>query len=65
MLTGFAGEDQVVYGSDSCWTPDAGVDQALGLIDGAARADGVTWRDVLARNAARLLSPAQATTVST
>jgi 6-methylsalicylate decarboxylase len=41
VLTEFAGEDQVVYGSDSCWTPDAGVDQALGLIDGAARADGV------------------------
>jgi predicted TIM-barrel fold metal-dependent hydrolase len=56
VLTEFVSDGQVVYGSDSCWTPDAGVDAALALIDGAKRADGASWRDVLARNAARLLS---------
>jgi predicted TIM-barrel fold metal-dependent hydrolase len=56
VLTELVGEDQVVYGSDSCWTPEAGVAQTLASLDAVKRADGVPWRDVLARNAAQLLS---------
>ena len=55
------GRDRVLYGSDSCWTPAAGVTAQVASID-AASADepgdtsgGPDWRALTSRNAARLL----------
>ncbi|ROS77886.1 putative TIM-barrel fold metal-dependent hydrolase [Curtobacterium sp. PhB130] len=56
-LTGLVGTDRVLYGSDSCWTPPAGVDAQLAAIDGAPAPEGATsWRALTAANAERLLA---------
>jgi 6-methylsalicylate decarboxylase len=55
------GSDRVLYGSDCCWTPAAGVTAQVASIDAASPggpADtrgGVDWRALTCRNAARLL----------
>ena len=49
------GADRLLYGSDYCWTPAAGVSQQIATIDTAVQPDIDTWRALTARNAARLL----------
>jgi len=55
------GSDRVLYGSDSCWTPAAGVTAQVASIDAASpggpgdTSGGADWRALTARNAARLL----------
>ncbi|AMM21517.1 amidohydrolase [Frondihabitans sp. PAMC 28766] len=57
-LTSLVGTDRILYGSDSCWTPPAGVDAQLASIDAApAPAGASSWRELAATNAARLLTP--------
>lgn len=56
VLTGLVGEDHLVYGSDYCWTPAAGVDAQVASVDAASlSAGGATWRELTTRNARRLL----------
>jgi 6-methylsalicylate decarboxylase len=58
VLADLCGHEQLVYGSDYCWTPDAGVDAQVGSIDRAAPADGgLDWRRLLRMNAEALLAP--------
>jgi Amidohydrolase len=40
ILTGLVGDGQVVYGSDSCWTPEPAVDRALTIFKGGLRPRG-------------------------
>jgi predicted TIM-barrel fold metal-dependent hydrolase len=55
-LTSLVGTSRILYGSDSCWTPSAGVDEHLATIDAAdAPAGADSWRQLTADNAARLL----------
>lgn len=49
------GADRLLYGSDYCWTPAAGVSQQISSIENAAPPDGDTWRALTTRNAARIL----------
>jgi predicted TIM-barrel fold metal-dependent hydrolase len=49
------GADRLLYGSDYCWTPAAGVSQQIAAIDTAVPPDNDTWRALTTRNAARLL----------
>jgi 6-methylsalicylate decarboxylase len=55
------GSDRVLYGSDSYWTPAAGVTAQVASVDAASAggpgdsADGADWRALTSRNAARLL----------
>jgi 6-methylsalicylate decarboxylase len=55
------GSDRVLYGSDSCWTPAAGVTAQVASIDAASPGGpgdtrgGPDWRALTSRNAARLL----------
>ncbi len=49
------GADRLLYGSDYCWTPAAGVSQQIAAIDTAVQPDNDTWRALTTRNAARLL----------
>lgn len=58
-LTGLVGTDRILYGSDSCWTPDAGVRAQVASIDAAGPVpgtEGTTWRELTAANARRLLA---------
>lgn len=55
-LVDLAGDQQLLYGSDYCWTPaPMALDQAASL-DAARQPAGDTWRDLTSRNARRLLS---------
>lgn len=57
VLADVAGTAHIVYGSDSCWTPAAGVDAQLASIDAAPPPPGATsWRELTTRNADRLLA---------
>lgn len=52
-----AGEDHLVYGSDSCWTPAAAVDAQIDSIDAAAPPSSAPdWRSLTTRNARNLLT---------
>ncbi|WP_052852291.1 amidohydrolase family protein [Streptomyces avicenniae] len=53
-LVGAFGSDRVLYGSDSCWTPAAGVAAQVASLGGAEQPPGTTWRALTTRNAARL-----------
>ena len=54
------GSDRVLYGSDSCWTPAAGVTAQVASVDAASpggpgdTSGGPDWRTLTSRNAARL-----------
>ncbi|MFJ9843310.1 amidohydrolase family protein [Kitasatospora sp. NPDC101155] len=51
------GTERLLYGSDSCWTPPAGVLAQVASVDSAAPPrEGDTWRDLTTRNARRLLT---------
>lgn len=55
VLEKVAGSDHILYGSDSCWTPAAGVDAQLESIDAADAPRGVSsWRKLATANAERL-----------
>jgi 6-methylsalicylate decarboxylase len=55
-LLGLADPDQLVFGSDYCWTPPAVADAHLAAFDAAASAvDDATWRALTTANARRLL----------
>ncbi|MFK0168840.1 amidohydrolase family protein [Streptomyces sp. NPDC090306] len=54
-LTALFGTERLLYGSDSCWTPDAGVLAQVASIDAAPQPAPDTWRSLTARNAGRLL----------
>jgi len=49
------GSQRVLYGSDYCWTPCAGVLSQVASMDAASQPDGQTWRALTTRNAERLL----------
>jgi predicted TIM-barrel fold metal-dependent hydrolase len=49
------GSERVLYGSDYCWTPCAGVLAQVASMDGAPQPDGQTWRALTTRNAERLI----------
>lgn len=54
-LTAAYGCERVLYGSDSCWTPAAGVDAQLATIDTATQPSAdLTWRALSTVNAHRL-----------
>ncbi len=54
-LATLVGTDRVVYGSDTCWTPDAAVDATLDGIDAADPPAGASsWRQLTTDNAERL-----------
>jgi 6-methylsalicylate decarboxylase len=57
-LASLVGTEHLLYGSDSCWTPAAGVDAQLAAIDAAAAPAGsASWRELASANAARLFTP--------
>ncbi len=55
------GSDRVLYGSDCCWTPAAGVTAQVASVDAASgggpgdTSGSPDWRALTSRNAARLL----------
>jgi predicted TIM-barrel fold metal-dependent hydrolase len=54
-LTAAFGRERVLYGSEFCWTPAAGVDGQLASIDGATQPSAdLTWRALSSVNARRL-----------
>ncbi|PWH07505.1 amidohydrolase [Brachybacterium endophyticum] len=56
LLARVAGEEHLLYGSDSCWTPAPAVDALLESIEQAdPPASATSWRALTARNADRLL----------
>lgn len=54
-LVDVAGTGHLVYGSDSCWTPAAGVDAQIAKIDAQPAVGGASWREITTRNAEQLL----------
>ena len=50
------GQERLVYGSDSCWTPAAAVLAQVASIDSARQPAGESWRSLTTRNAGVLLS---------
>ncbi len=50
------GSRKVLYGSDYCFTPEAGVATQLAAVDAAAGPDGLTWRQLTHRNATALFT---------
>ncbi len=48
------GSEQLLYGSDYCWTPAAGAAAQIASIDAAEQPEGETWRTLTTRNATRL-----------
>jgi predicted TIM-barrel fold metal-dependent hydrolase len=48
------GSERLLYGSDYCWTPEAGAGAQVASLDAAAQPDGDTWRALTTRNAQRL-----------
>ncbi|MFD0020695.1 amidohydrolase family protein [Streptomyces sp. NPDC058382] len=53
-LTSAFGSDRILYGSDYCWTPSAGVDAQIASIEAARQPAGDTWAALTTRNAHRL-----------
>ncbi|MBV9817913.1 MAG: amidohydrolase [Solirubrobacterales bacterium] len=49
------GAERLLYGSDYCWTPDAGTTAQVKSVDDAPQPAGDTWRELTTRNALRLL----------
>ncbi|MBV9820666.1 MAG: amidohydrolase family protein, partial [Actinobacteria bacterium] len=49
------GGDRVLYGSDYCWTPAAGVLSQVASVDAAPQPAGDSWRELTTRNAERLI----------
>lgn len=50
------GEERVLYGSDSCWTPIEAIERQLASLDSASPPlSAPTWRGLLSANAARVL----------
>lgn len=54
-LVHMCGSAHVVYGSDYCWTPPAGVDAQLRSVDDAEQPPGDDWRSLTTRNARALM----------
>lgn len=54
VLIDVVGSDRLLYGSDSCWTPDAAVRAQVVSIDDAAQPAGTTWRELTSENAKKL-----------
>ncbi|MGW5482909.1 amidohydrolase family protein [Streptomyces sp. NPDC004008] len=52
------GNDRLLYGSDYCWTPAAGVLAQIASVDAAEQPDCTTWRQLTSENAAKLLPAA-------
>lgn len=51
------GDRKIVYGSDACWTADAGVEHQVATIDTAPPPlRGGSWRDLANRNSERLFA---------
>jgi predicted TIM-barrel fold metal-dependent hydrolase len=48
LLASTVGNERILYGSDFCWTPAAGVAQQISLLDGDP---GIDWRAVTSANA--------------
>ncbi|MFI2780065.1 amidohydrolase family protein [Streptomyces sp. ALB3] len=56
-LVNLAGTDRLLYGSDHCWTPAAGVEAHIAGLDAAPAPEGSTsWRALTTDNARRVLS---------
>ncbi|MFG2631136.1 amidohydrolase family protein [Streptomyces sp. NPDC048473] len=55
-LTAVVGNNRLLYGSDYCWTPVAGVDAQIASIAAAPQPGDDTWRALTTRNAHRLFS---------
>ncbi|MDO4916061.1 MAG: amidohydrolase family protein [Rothia sp. (in: high G+C Gram-positive bacteria)] len=53
-LIDVVGSEQLLYGSDSCWTPDAAVRAQVASIDDTAQPKGTTWRALTSKNAKKL-----------
>ncbi|MET8029937.1 amidohydrolase family protein [Streptomyces avermitilis] len=53
-LTALVGNHRLLYGSDHCWTPAAGVDAQLASIAAAQQPGNDTWHALTTRNAHRL-----------
>ncbi|MFE9680651.1 amidohydrolase family protein [Streptomyces sp. NPDC006285] len=55
-LLALAGPEQLLYGSDYCWTPPSAAEAHVSAVDAApAPVDGATWRSLTTANARRLL----------
>ncbi|GAA2455233.1 amidohydrolase family protein [Streptomyces glaucus] len=55
-LMNLVGTDRLLYGSDHCWTPAAGVEAHVAGLDAAEAPDGATsWRALTTANARRIL----------
>ncbi|MFD7698896.1 amidohydrolase family protein [Streptomyces caelestis] len=55
-LLNLVGGDRLLYGSDHCWTPAAGVEAHVAGLDAAPAPDGATgWRELTTANARRIL----------
>ncbi|MFI1422325.1 amidohydrolase family protein [Streptomyces sp. NPDC020731] len=55
-LLSLVGSDRLLYGSDHCWTPAAGVEDHVAGLDAAPAPDGATsWRALTTANARRIL----------
>ncbi|MFC8592014.1 amidohydrolase family protein [Streptomyces atroolivaceus] len=55
-LMKLAGTDRLLYGSDHCWTPAAGVEAHVAGLDGAPAPDGsASWRALTTANAHRVI----------
>ncbi|MEZ3181584.1 amidohydrolase [Streptomyces pimonensis] len=55
-LLGLVGSDRLLYGSDHCWTPAAGVEAHVAGLDAAPAPDGAAgWRELTTANARRIL----------
>ncbi|OKJ88262.1 amidohydrolase family protein [Streptomyces sp. CB02400] len=55
-LLNLVGSDRLLYGSDHCWTPAAGVEAHVAALDAAPAPDGATgWRALTTANARRIL----------
>ncbi|WP_320778792.1 amidohydrolase family protein [Streptomyces sp. CRN 30] len=56
-LLNLVGPDRLLYGSDHCWTPAAGVEAHVAALDAAPVPDGAAdWRTLTTANARRVLS---------
>lgn len=55
VLADVADPERIVYGSDSCWTPAALVDDQIQQLTRNTAPSGVTWREQAAANGERLV----------
>ncbi|WP_328908780.1 amidohydrolase [Streptomyces sp. NBC_00234] len=62
-LQGLVGNDRLLYGSDHCWTPAAGVEAHIASLDAAPAPEGsADWRTLTTANAHRILPARRAET---